>query len=190
MTMPAPAEPSEKPAANGPTPGTIFLGLVLYHVGWLACVKEPTLGIGGFGAASVAISTAVHLALFSRRAELLRTAAWASIWGLLADAVLMWTGVLVFASPIAGGWLPPVWIVALWWNFGLLCVAALDWLAKSPLWAVLFGVIGGPLAYYGGAAMGAVTFGVPLPYALAAVAAEWGLTMWLWTRMGLGGRQA
>lgn len=177
------AESTVEPAANTPTPGAIFLGLVLYHVGWLACVKEPTLGIGGFGAASVAISTAIHLALFSRRAEFLRTAASASIWGLLADAVLMWSGVLVFASPIAGGWLPPVWMVALWWNVGLLCVAALDWLAKKPLWAVLFGVVGGPLAYYGGATMGAVTFGVPLPYALAAVAAEWGLTMWLWTRL-------
>lgn len=169
--------------ARTPHPGAIALSLILYHVAWLACVKEPTLGIGGLGLVTVALSTVLHLALFPQRAQLLRTAALASVWGLFADAVLMWTGVLVFASPIAVGWLPPVWMVALWWNFGLLCVAALDWLAKKPLWAVLFGVVGGPLAYYGGAAMGAVTFGVSLPVAMTAVAVEWGLTMWLWTRI-------
>jgi hypothetical protein len=165
-----------------PHAASIVAALVLYHVAWLACVKEPTLKLDGLGLITVTFSTLIHLALFPQRSLLLRTAAWASVWGLFADAVLMRSGVLVFASPIAGGWLPPVWMVALWWNFGLLCVAALDWLAKSPQWAVLFGVVGGPLAYYGGAAMGAVTFGVPLPYALTAVAVEWGLTMWVWSR--------
>lgn len=41
----------------------------------------------------------------------------------------------------------------------------------------------GPSGYSDGSALHAVTFGVSLPMSMAAVAAEWGLTMWLWTRL-------
>ena len=68
--------------------------------------------------------------------------------------------------------LPPPWMIALWANFATTLNLSLAGLQTRPGLAALLGLIGGPLAYWGGAGLGAMTFVAPLP-AFIALALGW-----------------
>ena len=70
--------------------------------------------------------------------------------------------------------LPPAWMLALWANFATTLNLSLAGLQTRPWLAALLGLIGGPLAYWGGASLGAMTFVAPLP-ALTTLALGWAL---------------
>lgn len=70
--------------------------------------------------------------------------------------------------------LPPVWMIALWANFATTLNLSLAGLQSRPGLAALLGLVGGPLAYWGGAGLGAMTFVAPLP-ALITLALGWAL---------------
>lgn len=70
--------------------------------------------------------------------------------------------------------LPPPWMLALWANFATTLNLSLAGLQTRPWLAALLGLAGGPLAYWGGAGLGAMTFVAPLP-ALIALALGWAL---------------
>lgn len=70
--------------------------------------------------------------------------------------------------------LPPPWMIALWANFATTLNLSLAGLQTRPWLAALLGLVGGPLAYWGGAGLGAMTFVAPLP-ALIALALGWAL---------------
>ena len=70
--------------------------------------------------------------------------------------------------------LPPPWMIALWANFATTLNLSLAGLQNRPGLAALLGLVGGPLAYWGGAGLGAMTFIAPLP-ALITLALGWAL---------------
>jgi hypothetical protein len=49
----------------------------------------------------------------------------------------------------------------------------MSWIQSHPVWAVLMGAVGGPLAYAGGAALGAAEFLAPEGAAIAALSLVW-----------------
>ncbi|HWR87050.1 MAG TPA: DUF2878 domain-containing protein, partial [Acidiferrobacterales bacterium] len=68
----------------------------------------------------------------------------------------------------------PHWIVALWMLFAITLNVSLGWLKQRLFVAMLFGAIGGPLAYLGGAKLGALSFAAPTA-ALIALTIGWAL---------------
>jgi hypothetical protein len=78
------------------------------------------------------------------------------------------------ATTSAGAALPPPWMIALWANFATTLNLSLAGLQTRPWLAALLGLVGGPLAYWGGAGLGAMTFVAPLP-ALIALGLGWAL---------------
>ncbi len=87
--------------------------------------------------------------------------------GIALDALLVWLNILHFA----GSSLLPVWFVLLWAVFAL---AAVEFMAKvltRPWLAALLGGSGGPLSYWGGAALsgGALAFPLQLYSAIVLV---------------------
>ena len=90
--------------------------------------------------------------------------------GVVIDSMLVQFNVLQFAS----GSLLPLWFVLLWAIFAL---AAVEFMAKvltKPWLAALLGASGGPLSYWGGAALsgGAMQFPQPL-FSAAVLIAVW-----------------
>ena len=77
-------------------------------------------------------------------------------------ATLAATGWLRYAAPLPA--LPgPAWIATLWVAFAMTLQHSLQWLMARPLAAVLFGAIGGPLAYWGASrGFNAVAFTMPV----------------------------
>ena len=61
-----------------------------------------------------------------------------------------------FASGVwAQGW-APYWMVALWGAFATTLNHSLRWLTRRPVFAALFGAVGGPIAYSAGVQLGAL----------------------------------
>jgi hypothetical protein len=57
------------------------------------------------------------------------------------------------------GWsnaLVPVWILALWLGFSTILNVSLRWMKGRYLIAVIFGAVGGPLAYFSAEKIGAI----------------------------------
>jgi hypothetical protein len=61
----------------------------------------------------------------------------------------------------------------MWMLFATTLNVSLRWLRRFPLAAIALGAIGGPLAYWGGARLGAMEFTAPVA-ATAALAIGWG----------------
>jgi hypothetical protein len=95
--------------------------------------------------------------------------------GLFIDTGLRLSGAITgFASPwSAAPWVSPLWMVALWVNFACAAHHSLGWLKGRPWLGALFGLLGGPAAYWGGEALGALSLSADAGFALAGVGAVW-----------------
>jgi hypothetical protein len=74
-------------------------------------------------------------------------------------------------------WLSPPWMAALWPNFVTTLHTSLGWLAGRYRLAALLGAVGGPLSYYAGARLGALTFPSDPTFSLIVLAAVWSVAM-------------
>ncbi len=116
----------------------------------------------------------IHLATAENRSGEIKLLLAAGILGFVFDTVLVMSGVFLpvpslFPSPFS-----PPWMVGLWLNFAATLNVSLGWLRKRYLLAVIFGAIGGPLAYYSGAKLGA-TMTLPSLGGMLILALGWGM---------------
>lgn len=152
----------------------VAANFLLFQAGWFACVLGAARGFPWQGAL-VALLIAAFIVLRSAhpRAELALVAA-AVAAGFAFDSALALSGWVDFAGAVPAPLLAPVWMVALWALFATTLNVSLRWLRDWPALGVLFGALGGPVAYYAGERLGALRFADPLA-GLAAVAVGWAL---------------
>lgn len=152
----------------------LLANFLAFQIGWFACVLGGAHALPWVGTGIALAIVAWHLTRAVRpRQELLLVLSAAAI-GALFDSLLVALGWLVYPSGTLIAGTAPHWIVALWMLFAITLNLSLAWL-KRRLWvAVLFGAIGGPLAYLGGAKLGALNFAAPTP-AFIALAIGWAL---------------
>lgn len=173
-----------------------LVNLCLYELGWFACV----LGAAGqrpwLGMALGLMFLCVHLALVRGVRRQLALIAVAGVMGLAADSLLMSWGVLRYPNGMVVDWLAPLWDVVLWLQFATILPFCLRWLSRRYWLCAVTGLLGGPLAFYAGERLGAVTFLPPrLPH-YAALAVVWSVAMpalvWVSDRLvvipGIGNR--
>lgn len=133
---------------------------LLFQSVWFAAVLPAADGSIWIGPLALAVFVSVHLGMVAanQRAAEMRYLALAGLLGGLADTVLAALGVTAYPSS-ADAWpylVPPPWILSLWVAFAALPRFSLGWLRGRTLLAIVFGAIGGPLSYLGGARLGAV----------------------------------
>ncbi len=159
-----------------------FANFIGYQLVWFAIVgtvggSRPWLGL----AAAVSFM-ALQMALSTHRALDVRLLILSFVLGLSIDGTLAALGWIRYTAPAPalppGG--APLWILALWTSFSLTLTRSLAWLSGHPLWAAVFGAIGGPIAYWSAArGFHAVRFVPPSYRAIAALAAGWSVAMTL-----------
>jgi len=112
--------------------------LLLFEAGWLGLVMQPL-----YSAALVALL----LCWFISQLTSLQRRVLLTLWvtGLLLDTLLVYGG--LFASDSV--WLP-YWLVLLWGWFSLFWTMVFSRWLHSALSVALFGLVGGPMAYWGG----------------------------------------
>jgi hypothetical protein len=160
----------------------LALNFVLFQLGWFACVLGAAHGLMWLGPLAVLAIVAVHLALSLRPIAELRLVAVATALGLLVESLVLAGGWLSYPGGHALGILAPYWLVAMWALFATTLNVSMRWLRGRPVLAVILGAIGGPLSYFGGQKLGAVTFIEPVP-ALVALALAWAVAMPLLIRI-------
>lgn len=160
----------------------IVKNLVMFKIGWVACVLSAASGAPWIGALTVAAVVAEHLRTTpapAREAGLLGIAA---LVGLFWESVLVSAGLVEYpAASIAPG-LAPYWIVAMWVLFATTLNVGLKWLRRHWLVAAVAGGLSGPMAFFGGERAGAVIFSAGST-SLLAIGIGWAVLLPLMTQL-------
>jgi hypothetical protein len=152
----------------------IISNFILFQIGWFACVIGAAKQLPWLGVIVVAIIVAWHLSQSKLAKPELILLALALLIGGIYDQLMLSSGLISYQ---AHGWsssLVPAWILALWAVFVTILNVSLKWMREKWLVAILFGAIGGPLAYVGAEKLGAVTLN-NLPATYIALAVGWAI---------------
>jgi hypothetical protein len=148
-------------AASGPAPvptlAALIVNFVLFQAAWFACVITAARGSSWLGVLAVLSVAAIHVVRSPRPQAALRLLLIVTGLGVVWDSTVLFTGWIRYVDGWSLVWLAPAWIIAMWTLFGTLLNVSLRWMRGRWLLAVVFGLVGGPLAYYAGVKLGAVT---------------------------------
>ncbi|HYN77500.1 MAG TPA: DUF2878 domain-containing protein [Lamprocystis sp. (in: g-proteobacteria)] len=152
------------------------INFLAYQISWFAAVLGGANGLPWAGVAVTAAAIGLHLALArSPGREAVLILAITTI-GALWESLMVVFGLLEYPSGMVLPWLAPAWIIAMWAGFATTLTVSMRWLLGRWRLAALFGAIGGPLAFYAGMRLGAVSFPDPA-VSLAVLAVGWALLM-------------
>jgi hypothetical protein len=155
-----------------------FIG---FQLGWFAVVLGAASGRPWLGLVVVPLVLGLHLLIMAARPrQELTLACVCAVLGFFVDSALISGGVFTPIGSVSG-W-SPLWMVMLWINQAAALNGSLSWMRGRYLLGAAFGAIGGPLAYLGGAKLGAMT-ALPTQQGLIILGVTWGvmfpLLLWL-----------
>lgn len=141
---------------------------------WLASIAGAGQGLAWAGPVAAVAFVAAMLAFGGKARDDLRLLAITLPLGFLLDSAFAASGWLRYAEATPWASAAPVWIWSLWAGFALTLNHSMGFLRERPWASAAFGMVGGPLAYWTAAgAFDAVSFGVPAPWVMAALALGW-----------------
>jgi hypothetical protein len=152
----------------------MLVNFVLFQLGWFTCVLGAAHGMPWAGVAAALVIVAWHLARAPRPRPELTLLVIAAAIGFAWDSALVALGWIEYPNGALIPGTAPVWIVAMWVVFATTLNVSLGWLKRSLPLALLFGAVGGPLAYVAGGKLGGLSFLQQTP-ALIALALGWAL---------------
>lgn len=154
------------------------LNFVAFQITWFACVLSAGAGRPIVGVLVALVHLAVHLCVVPRRRPELARVISAMALGLIGDSALTALSCIAFTGPARSGpggavGLTAVWMLMLWASFATTLRYSLRWLRGRPVLAAGFGAVGGPLAYWAAARLGAIEFPRGLATATLGVGVLW-----------------
>ena len=154
----------------------MIVNVVLFQIGWFACVLGAAHAMPWAGTGVAAAVVAYHLMRAARPPEELKLIAAALVIGAAWDSALVALGWISYPTGnfIAG--VAPHWILAMWALFATTLNISMRWMKQRWLIAFVLGAVCGPLSYWGAGRMGAATFTEPMT-AIIALAVGWGVIM-------------
>ncbi len=163
----------------------IVSNIALFQLGWFACVLGAAHGLPWAGALIAMLIVAWHVARASTPQRELALVAGAALLGAVFESALVQTDLVRYSAGvlIEGG--APYWMIALWALFATTLNVSLRGLRGQPWLAAVLGAVGGPLAYFAGARLGALEFAAA-GAALVAIGAGWAVLTPLLFRAALG----
>lgn len=145
--------------------------LIAFQAIWFAIVTSAAAGRPGWALAFGASFAVAHLALARRPGLELTRLAGVGLLGYGAEATLLTAGAIEFE---AGARSVPIWMVGLWVGFAAMLPVSIGWLRGRYFASALFGLVGGPVSYWGGMRLGALEPGdLGLGGSLVAIGVVW-----------------
>ena len=133
------------------------INLILFQICWFACVMGAANGLAWLGPLLVILTVPIQVILLTEyhKKETLFVFI-CGISGFLLETAMIAGNVYI---PLYQGWglVCPPWMAALWFNFALLISISLAWLKNKYSLAFFIGGLTGPVAYWGGETLGAIT---------------------------------
>lgn len=158
-----------------------LINFLLFQLGWFACALGAAWGFAFAGPLVVAAILAIHFwKIVPRHEELwwhaeMRLLLKVLAVGIVVDTGLAFIGAINFGENALAGPLIPPFMAALWLVFATTFNHSMSWLKGRYALGFVFGVFGGPLAYYAGARLGALQLAENTVFALVAIGAVWGV---------------
>ncbi|MFT7338365.1 MAG: hypothetical protein ACI92B_001695 [Marinobacter maritimus] len=144
-----------------------ILNLLLFQIGWLACVAYPDL----IGPALVLVFLLLHFVLVSQnRFTELQFIGLGTVTGAVLDGLWFRLGILDYGSGAV--LVTPLWLVAIWAIFMTTLSHSLNWISRKVWLAFLFAPVAGPFAYWSASEIGIVELPELVP-SLLALAVGW-----------------
>lgn len=154
----------------------LVVNFILFQLGWFVCVLGAASDIPWAGTLGVVVILAHHLHSANNAEKELQLLSLVLTIGFTWDSLLVAFGILEFNSGLFHSALAPHWIIAMWALFSTTLNVSMSWLKGRYLLSAVFGAVGGPLAYYAGAKLGAVSMPSEVA-ALVALATGWSIIM-------------
>lgn len=151
----------------------LVLNFAAFQLGWFAAVLGAANQMPWLGPVVIAAAIALHLRSADRPMDELMLVLLCGALGAVMDSLLVAFGWVSYPTGLLAENTAPYWIVAMWMLFATTLNVSLGWLKSRKLLGVLFGLLGGPLAYYTGFKLGGIQF-VQFEYAMVALAVGWG----------------
>jgi hypothetical protein len=158
------------------------VNVVLFQTAWFAAVLGAAKGLFWLGPLSMVPVLAIHLALQEDREGEVKLLLAAGLLGFFFDSAFVAGGVFTPLQHLFPRPLSPPWMICLWLNFAATLNVSMAWLRGRYLLAAAFGAVGGPLAYYSGAKLGA-TEALPTSIGMLLLAIGWGVMTPLLVRL-------
>jgi Protein of unknown function (DUF2878) len=146
-----------------------LINFILMQLGWFAAILGAAHHQAWIGSAAAVAIVMQHCFRAEQPLLELKLIAIAFGVGFVLDSALSSAGLIEFTSGVLVPGLTAHWMLGLWVVFATAMTTSLQWLMKRPLWAMLFGAVGGPLAYFSGAKLGAIQITSELAYVVIAV---------------------
>ena len=150
--------------------------LVLFKLGWVACVMLAAAGQPVMATLVVAAVVMAHLATVPVKSKESMLLVSAAVIGMTWESLLVRFGIVSYPGYTDAAALAPYWIVAMWVLFATTINHGLRWIKRSWIVASAAGLIGGPLAFFSGAQLGAVEFSNTL-LALVSIGFGWAVLL-------------
>ena len=156
---------------------------VLFQIGWLGTVYSAAHGLPYIGVIYTFVWATLHFSLFSKqRAAEFKLILWALVIGYSLDSALVLLNLFNFPEQAQFGGPSTFWMAALWANLAMTLHFSLSWLKNRVSLQILFGLFGGPLAYFAGAKLGGIIL-TDSYFSLGMIGVEWAvatpLLFWL-----------
>ena len=135
----------------------MLVNFVLFQLGWFACVLGAAAGMPWSGSLLVLGIIGYHVYRVADAGTELHLMLLVLLIGFSWDSLLVALGFLQFSSGVFHSSLAPHWILAMWALFATTLNVSMAWLKGRYVLAGLFGLVGGPMAYYAGLKLGAVS---------------------------------
>ena len=153
------------------------VNFIIFQVCWFACVMGAANNLGWLGPLLVLLTVPlqIHLLTENHRGEILFVIT-CGILGALLETLMIVANVY---TPVDRGWgqVSPPWMAALWFNFALLVSISLAWLKGKYAAAALLGGLAGPVAYWGGEKLGALTVAETFSRGYMILAVMWAIAL-------------
>lgn len=154
----------------------LVVNIVLFQILWLACVAGAGKGYPWAGLPVLLVFCGYHAYVSSTRKADFSLLAICVVIGGACDTLLLQLGLLRFDQPIPSTAFAPVWILMLWAGFALTLNHSMAFFKGKTAAAIVFGVLGGPLAYWvANHVWSAVQFTAPDWQVYGALAIVWGV---------------
>jgi len=147
----------------------IILNLLVFQIGWLACV----LGGNLYALIYTPLALAFHHWFILVNVREWRFVAMVVVIGVFWDALMAFTGVINYPDSDLIGL--PLWLICLWFLFATTFHHSLRWMSQHLWLAAFFAGVFGPFSYWAGSQLTSADFGPPLFSSLLIIAAGWAL---------------
>lgn len=134
----------------------IAINFISFQICWFSCVLMAANDTPEIGVIITLLMVAFHLVITTGKLNTLALILIVTVIGSAWDSVLTQQNVLVYTSGVFVENMAPIWIISIWLIFSTTLTVSFKWLYGKYWSAMVLGAVFGPLAYMGGAELGAV----------------------------------